>query len=515
MLLKRVVSQVKKIKNVCDHHKLKLREATFCSIRQSKQSIATNSSIKPNKYQAVPQSEAGTKRTTKVFSIYKNRQSVHSYKKFEIINEIKENKIHHIIRPHLFLSEEERMNKETIITKLIKQIKEFFLPKDYPYSVYSSYLNLSLYNFLSNFTYFYLNFIFMQITIESLGASVAQSVAASAGLNWALKEGIGQITSIFTVAKLGSLADKNAKEYRFYSTLILHVVFILELSIMVYPKYFVLLAGLSTLTKITAISLSVISRTTIFVQLAKKQNLMDLSIKFINQMNVAIFLGTGCAFITTLFVNITFSHAAIILFINNLICLAVNIRSYNNLVLSDFNFQRLYILSKKYISEKRLLNPKEVSRFERILFSMPTIKFGCTSPEFLIKQDKHFLNKILKAFENCNFVVFPKKKFMVSSLSRKYVLHTFLNLQATPFDILKAFFLSVRLEEILNFTSKYSEKEILDYIHETIEYTNMQIHNQLLEELDTLGWKYNFNSLEKTWSRYHIVNIEGDSESRI
>lgn len=440
-----------------------------------------------------------------IFSIHQDRHSVHSYKKYEVSEiEYKPNKTYGLIKPHYIFSKEELTSKTTFIQKKIKGIKRVFLPKDYPYSVSKEYFDFSKYNFIGGVSFFYLNFLFTLMTIESLGVSTRTSSITSAGLNWALKEGFGQIVSFITVAKFGVLAEKNVKEYRVISSILLHMVFILELMILINPKYFVLLAGMSTLIKLTAVNMSVISRTGIHLQMAKKNNLIDLSIKHQNQNNIALFIGTVLGYITSIMIKLDFTSGLMILTISNILNILLCKLTYKKLIMNDFNYQRLFIFSKKFLTESRLLNPIEVSRFERFLFYKPTIKFCSHSVEFLMKQDRSLVIRLLKVFDKENFIVYPKHKFnlMTLSLHRKYHIYTFLKLEASNLDILKAFFFTVRLEEVLNFSNKYTDDELIDYINETKEYLNKILTEKIFLDIDKLDWVYNFYNIQKNWSRY-------------
>jgi hypothetical protein len=67
-------------------------------------------------------------------------------------------------------------------------------PRDYPYSVKSGYAGFSNYTFISNASFNAMNFITTQVLINALNLNISKSagVVFSAGLNWAIKEGVGQ-----------------------------------------------------------------------------------------------------------------------------------------------------------------------------------------------------------------------------------------------------------------------------------------------------------------------------------
>ncbi len=81
--------------------------------------------------------------------------------------------------------------KSSIRRKLLNKI----CPRDYPYSVKSGYSGFSKYTFLSNVCFNAMNFLTTQVLINSLNLNISKStgVVFSAGMNWAIKEGIGQM----------------------------------------------------------------------------------------------------------------------------------------------------------------------------------------------------------------------------------------------------------------------------------------------------------------------------------
>lgn len=91
------------------------------------------------------------------------------------------------------------LNKMTIGKVLKASFYQVFLPRDYPHSVKSDYLNFSKYQFLAAICAFTMNFLSTQVLINSLGLGVSKTVSygISAGLNWVLKDSIGQLCKFF------------------------------------------------------------------------------------------------------------------------------------------------------------------------------------------------------------------------------------------------------------------------------------------------------------------------------
>jgi len=74
-----------------------------------------------------------------------------------------------------------------------------FLPRDFPNSVRPGYYQYSKYMFLGNICGNIMMFISTQVLINSLGFNRNQSMAMSAGLNYVLKDTIGQLGIKFII----------------------------------------------------------------------------------------------------------------------------------------------------------------------------------------------------------------------------------------------------------------------------------------------------------------------------
>ena len=94
-----------------------------------------------------------------------------------------------------------------------------------------------------------MNFLSTQVLINSLGLNISENkkYAFSAGLNWVIKDGVGQIGSIFFQAKYSHKVEKNLKEWRMKANYIWNVSFLLEMSTVMSPQNFLLIASLSNI----------------------------------------------------------------------------------------------------------------------------------------------------------------------------------------------------------------------------------------------------------------------------
>ena len=103
-------------------------------------------------------------------------------------------------------------------------------PRNYPYSVKKGYAGFSKYTFISNICFSTMNFITTQVLMDALNLNLSKATgyAFSAGMNWAIKDGAGQIGSILYTTKYVQSIEKKAKSWRVKSIILAAVAFLLE-----------------------------------------------------------------------------------------------------------------------------------------------------------------------------------------------------------------------------------------------------------------------------------------------
>lgn len=88
-----------------------------------------------------------------------------------------------------------RLKIKNIFRSIDNELKKKLYPRDYPYSVQKGFNEFSVNHFISNVIYNTMNFITIQLLINSMGLNVSKTstMMFSAGMNWAIKEGLGQV----------------------------------------------------------------------------------------------------------------------------------------------------------------------------------------------------------------------------------------------------------------------------------------------------------------------------------
>jgi hypothetical protein len=132
-----------------------------------------------------------------------------------------------------------------------KSLIKVFLPRDFPNSVRRGYYHFSKYAFYCGTCFHIMNFLSTQALITSLGLRVSRPTAfsLSAGMNWVLKDGFGQIGSIFFAAKYSKSIEMDLKKWRIISLWMYNLAMICDCLTLFRPEYFIFIASSATLRK--------------------------------------------------------------------------------------------------------------------------------------------------------------------------------------------------------------------------------------------------------------------------
>jgi len=100
-----------------------------------------------------------------------------------------------------------KMKIQIMKENLKRKISDKICPRDYPYSVKKGYTGFSNYTFLSSVLFNVINFITTQVLINSLNLNISKSAGLvfSSGMNWAIKEGAGQIGNLIIKRRIHSI----------------------------------------------------------------------------------------------------------------------------------------------------------------------------------------------------------------------------------------------------------------------------------------------------------------------
>lgn len=246
---------------------------------------------------------------------------------------------------------------------LTSQKKNFFFPENYPSSVRPTYLGYFKYNLLLQCSSSALGVLSTQQLLLALGAD---SLTASAALNWVFKDGVGQLGGVIYAGTTGNKFDENPKFYKWVSAVSLNLSCALEIISPLFPGYFLPLASIATIGKnISAISGSA-SRAAIHLHLSKENNLADLTAKSSTQTTASCLVGTVIGsfcgyFASSYMMGLTFFLGF------SMIHLASCFKGIGYVKLNTLNPQRLDILIGEIFRSGKVLSIEEVADMEKVL----------------------------------------------------------------------------------------------------------------------------------------------------
>ncbi len=279
--------------------------------------------------------------------------------------------------------------------------------------------------------------------------------------------------------------------------------FLVESTTLIIPGSFLLIATSANIIKLISLNCIFISRTVIIENLAKENNLADLSNRLALHNNISMLCGNllGLGFSLLIPLN-NFATTFSVLFGISLYNIYTSYRCLKYVEFNHFNFQRLSILLEEYLISGNILTPAEVSKKETIIYAKySNIKFCQESPEIIIHSDnKLYIVKSFNLFRDRNFFLYVKKCFNLKKLKYEYTISTFLRVNAENTDILMAFIFTIRLNQNLK-----SNLEIEDLIEENFTFLDEFDKKHFIEKLKNAGWSLNFSCLEEKYSRYHLL----------
>ncbi|OMJ22183.1 Protein root UVB sensitive 4 [Smittium culicis] len=239
----------------------------------------------------------------------------------------------------------------------------------------------------------------MVLALQSMlfAVGIQASGALSAGINWAIKDGVGQLGGIVYASVLGKNFDLESKRLRFWSTVWLQLATCLEILTPLFPGFFLAVASIANVGKNVAYLASGATKASINRSLATSDNLGDVTAKFGSQSTAAGLFGTIIGISTSSIIGNDFGYLCFMFVPFSIVSICSNYIGVKCIELKTFNLERLMLVFKNSISckhdefhytksksiNKLSLNLessnfefKNVAKNENIYFKKPqTIKF--------------------------------------------------------------------------------------------------------------------------------------------
>ncbi|OMJ08686.1 Protein root UVB sensitive 4 [Smittium culicis] len=192
----------------------------------------------------------------------------------------------------------------------------------------------------------------MVLALQSMlfAVGIQASGALSAGINWAIKDGVGQLGGIVYASVLGKNFDLESKRLRFWSTVWLQLATCLEILTPLFPGFFLAVASIANIGKNVAYLASGATKASINRSLATSDNLGDVTAKFGSQSTAAGLFGTVIGISTSSIIGNDFGYLCFMFVPFSIISICSNYVGVKCVELKTFNLERLMLVFNNSIS---------------------------------------------------------------------------------------------------------------------------------------------------------------------
>jgi hypothetical protein len=225
------------------------------------------------------------------------------------------------------------------------------LPLGYPHSVDPSYLPYQLYDALQGLCSYWRGVVATRAVLEAAGVGNGNATAASAALQWALRDGTGMIGGLLFSYAASHLFDSHVKEFRLFADVINDVALTLDmLAPNVGPYYSLWILSLSTIGKTMCGMSAGATKGRITQHFARHGNMADLAAKESTQETMVSLLGMmGGVAVAHLLQQLPYAVTWLLFGLLTIVHVWANYQAVVLLKLATLNPERTHVLLKDVI----------------------------------------------------------------------------------------------------------------------------------------------------------------------
>uniref|UniRef100_A0A061S062 Upf0420 protein n=1 Tax=Tetraselmis sp. GSL018 TaxID=582737 RepID=A0A061S062_9CHLO len=269
--------------------------------------------------------------------------------------------------------------------KFLDAFRGLFIPQGFPNSVSPDYLPYQLTTLLTHVTGWCEASLATSTLLKAVGvgASVEGVTAATAGIKWILKDGVGAVGRLFIGGGLAGYFDEEPRRWRMTGELVNTVGVMLEIATAMYPKLFLVLAGGGTLAKSVGKGMGKPAFRVMQQHFAISRNVGDVAAK--EEVWEVAGQMSGIA-VTVVLLKVLESHQSAESLLLTWAVLAVShiylrYRSLKELRFTSLNQKRACILVSRHVAGVPLPGVEEANLLEPILpskrSSRPSVAMAC------------------------------------------------------------------------------------------------------------------------------------------
>jgi hypothetical protein len=314
---------------------------------------------------------------------------------------------------------------ETLRERIAKKAIRLFLPHGYPDTVDTGYAQYASLCFCSNVAGSAAMVLSTQALLHAaLGISIVNSSALSAGINWVIKDGVGQLGGILFASKIGRTKglDTDPKKWRMLSAMAMDISTFMEICTPLFPGYFLLIASIANVGKNIGFLSASASKAALHqsLQSDSSHNLADLTAKSGSQAILASLVGTTVGIGLSTIIGSDFASVAAGFVVLSGIHEGCTYQALKAVRLRSFSRHRMHLLLDNFVHQRQInkkavkdsvLSPEDVSKFESFfpLFtpdnSHKWLKIGCSLRE--ISLDSRTIQQIMRIDEKYVMTMVP------------------------------------------------------------------------------------------------------------
>jgi len=233
--------------------------------------------------------------------------------------------------------------------RMTKIFIDLFLPLGYPQSVDPSYLPYQVYDGIQGLCSYWRGVVTTRAVLEAAGVGDSEATAASAAIQWAVRDGTGMIGGLGFSYLSSSYFDTHVKEFRLFADIINDVALTLDMIAphLNPPHWRLYILSISTICKTMCGISAGATKGRITQHFSRQGNMADLTAKESTQETLVSLLGMiGGVWMAHLLQHVSYTVTWFLFGILTLLHVWANYKAVKLLKLTTINPERIYEMTK-------------------------------------------------------------------------------------------------------------------------------------------------------------------------
>lgn len=343
--------------------------------------------------------------------------------------------------PRLMQEEDKGVSGGFLWKHLSYVFVKLFLPVGYPHSVDASYLPYQLFDGLQGLCSYWRGVVATQAVLEAAGVGDSTATAASAAMQWALRDGTGMVGGLVFSYVASQHLDTHVKEFRLFADVINDVAMTLDmLAPYAKPDWRLMILSLSTIGKTLCGMAAGATKGRITQHFSRHGNMADLGAKESTQETLVSLLGMiGGVAVADLLRTLPYEWTWFLFGLLTILHVWANYKAVKLLRLASLNPERASEVLKPVLEVlKRKGEDEELEKSMEALRPPDEINESLASSALKLLFPSIHLDPPVIA-RNFQFVnAFSKERYMIGASTSRH-LYVYLGLGAAMRDELTAY----------------------------------------------------------------------------